>query len=330
MQSKMVMKNRLVSKIIFLTVFTLTSAFSLTSVSQFRVVGYLRTGDDMVQNTRQLNLSQITHLNIAFINPETDGTFTAYPQLDTVVRLAHQFKVKVMLACGGGSRHVSLDTLLDAVHRPTVVQNFISFVDKYQLDGIDVDIENDDINANYEPFVVMLAEQLHQKGKLISTALSYNTRDKITDRSLKAYDFVNLMAYDLKAPWKPDDPGQHSPYSMAVDQIMYWTAERHIPKQKVNIGVPFYGYGFGPSGVPDMTFKEIVSKYPGSELKDEAIMADGGTMYYNGIATIRAKTKLALKETGGIMIWQLAGDVPGKQSLLGQINEEVKAGRAKE
>jgi len=49
----------------------------------------------------------------------------------------------------------------------------------------------------------------------------------------------------------------------------------------------------------------------------------GGTMYCNGIATIRAKTKLALKETAGIMIWQLSGDAKGKQSLLGQINEEV-------
>lgn len=323
------MKKTVFSKILFLIAFMLTSAISLTCVSQFRVVGYLRTGDDMVQNARQIKLDQITHLNIAFINPETDGTFKAYPQLDTIVRLAHQHQVKVMLACGGGSRHVSLDTLLDAVHRPKVVQNFIAFIDKYKLDGIDVDIENDDINANYEPFVIMLAEQLHQKGKLISTALSYTTRNQITDLSLKAYDFVNLMAYDLKAPWKPDDPGQHSPYDMAVQQIKYWTAERNIPKQKVNIGVPFYGYGFGPSGVPDMTFKEIVSKYPGSASKDETLMADGGTMYYNGTATIRAKTRLALKETGGIMIWQLAGDAAGKQSLLGQINEEIKANQAK-
>jgi chitinase len=323
------MKQTSLSTILFLSFFAVLSSVSLKGMGQFRVVGYLRSGDDMVHNMRQINLSQVTHLNIAFINPETDGTFQSHPELDTVVRLAHQHQVKVMLACGGGSRHLSLDTLLDAIHRPEVVQNFVAFVDKYQLDGIDVDIENDDINSNYEPFVVMLAEQLHQRGKLISTALSYTTRNKITDSSLKAYDFVNLMAYDLKAPWKPDDPGQHSPYSMAIEQIKYWRTERNIPKQKVNIGVPFYGYGFGPSGVPDMTFKEIVSKYPGSEAKDETLMADGGTMYYNGIKTIRAKTRLALKETGGIMIWQLAGDAKGRASLLGVINEEIKADRPK-
>ncbi|CAM4010029.1 Chitinase, GH18 family [Pedobacter westerhofensis] len=323
------MKNISLSKLSFLSVFALLSVVPFTGNSQFRVVGYLRTGNDMVKNTRQINLGQITHLNIAFINPETDGTFTAQPQLDTVVQLAHQHGVKVMLACGGGSRHVSLDTLLDAAHRVMVVQNFIAFVEKYQLDGVDVDIENDDINTNYEPFVILLAEQLHQKAKLISTALSYTTRDKITETSLKAYDFVNLMAYDLKAPWKPDDPGQHSPYSMAVQQIKYWKGERGLPKQKINIGVPFYGYGFGPSGVPDMTFKEIVDKYPGSESKDETLMADGGTMYYNGIKTIRAKTKLALKETGGIMIWQLGGDAQGRHSLLNQINEEIKSSRGK-
>lgn len=298
--------------------------YTSSAFAQFRVIGYLRMGPNLVNDVKTVNLDQVTCLNLAFINPQPDGIFKTCPGLDTVIALAHQHKVKVMLACGGGSRHVWLDTLLNERNRARVINNFIDFVLAYHFDGVDVDIENDDINRNYEPFVLVLSSRLHQYGKVISAALSYSTRNLIPEKALAAYDFVNLMAYDKKAPWRPNDPGQHSPYAMAADQINYWTKERGLAKGKVNIGVPFYGYGFGPAGVSSMSFAQIVKAYPGSQTKDEVSMADGGTMYYNGFETIRAKTKLALMETGGIMIWQLLSDASNSNSLLNQIDIEVK------
>lgn len=300
-----------------------TLVISIPGYAQFRIIGYARVYNQMLKDVKSVNLDQINNLNIAFLNPEPSGEFKDYPELSDVVMLAHQHKVKVLIACGGGSRHVFLDSLLADKDRARVVKNFMAFAEKYDLDGVDVDIENDDINANYESFVTELGKGLHQKGKVISAALAYSTRNKISEKALNTFDFVNLMAYDKTAPWRPNDPGQHSPYEMAEDQIAYWKDQRGLSKNKINIGVPFYGYGFGPSGVSSMSFDQIVSAYPNASKSDELEMTGGGTMYYNGFKTIRDKTKLALKQTGGIMIWQLLGDAKGENSLLNQIYQTV-------
>lgn len=299
----------------------------LLSAAQFRVVGYVRTGKNWLNDMAKINLDQVTQINVAFINPEGNGEFKEMPQLDTVIGWAHKKNVKVFLACGGGSRHITLDTLLNDKNRSRVVANFMTFIDRYKFDGLDVDIENEDINDNYGPFVLAIGEQLHKQGKQISSALSYSTRNKIPASALAMYDAVNLMAYDKTAPWRPNEPGPHSPYDMAVSQINYWAGERGVPKSKINIGVPFYGYGFGPSGVSSMSFAEIMKSYPGNEDNDEATMMDGGTMYYNGFKTIRKKTKLAQQKAGGIMIWQLFSDAEGDKSLLNQIHQQITASK---
>ncbi|KRT15030.1 hypothetical protein ASU31_17100 [Pedobacter ginsenosidimutans] len=314
----------------------LTVLFSSQGLSaKFKVVGYLRSNNNLLNDVKSIDLNKLTHLFIAFINPEPNGEFKEYDQLKAVVDLAHRSQVKVMISCGGGSRHLFLDTLLAIKNRTRVVNNFIAFAEQYNLDGIDVDIENDDISADYEPFVMALSVELHQKNKEISAALAFSTRKRITDPSLNAFDFVTLMAYDKHAPWRPNDPGQHSPISMAKEQIDYWTNERGLNRQKVIIGVPFYGYGFG--SLPDndkkyreMAFKDIVANFKDAENVDEVqLPGGGGVVYCNGSETIRKKTLLALKETGGIMIWQLMHDASGDHSLLGVINKTLLTQRNK-
>ena len=49
----------------------------------------------------------------------------------------------------------------------------------------------------------------------------------------------------------------------------------------------------------------------------------GGTIYYNGIPTIKSKVQLALQKAGGIMIWQLMQDASGAKSLLNRITTEL-------
>jgi chitodextrinase len=44
---------------------------------------------------------------------------------------------------------------------------------------------------------------------------------------------------------------------------------------------------------------------------------------YNGIPTIRNKTKLALQQGSGVMIWELSQDAPGANSLLAAISSEI-------
>ncbi|MGZ3874086.1 MAG: hypothetical protein ACXVJD_14285, partial [Mucilaginibacter sp.] len=110
---------------------------------------------------------------------------------------------------------------------------------------------------------------------------------------------------------------------MAVADLDYWTNGRGIPKEKLSLGLPFYGYGFGAGAPSEISFGRLADQYPGAENTDQLSVAGGGIIYYNGIPTIKNKTQLALQRAGGIMIWQLMGDGKGDKSLLNVINDTI-------
>ena len=300
------------------------------SQAQFKVVGYIWSRKNMVQDLKKIDLDKITHLNIAFINPTPEGDFKDVPGLDTVVQIAHQKNIKVLMSCGGGSSHAYYAKLLTEKYRKDLVKNFIKVVDKYNLDGIDVDLEGDDIDSNYEPFVVGLRKPLTKRKKLLTSAVAWWTRARITDVALAQFDFINIMAYDKTGPWKPEVPGQHSPIAYAEEHLAYWHNERGLKKENLNVGIPFYGYGFGELPSKDRAFRQIswndvVTKYADRMDHDEIVLPNnGGTIYYNGKKTIKEKTELAAKQGGGVMIWQLLYDSFNEHSLLNLINNTYK------
>ena len=158
----------------------------------------------------------------------------------------------------------------------------------------------------------------------MTSAIAVFYKDQLTDRALAQYDFVNIMSYDHTGPWRPERPGPHSTFEHAVEALEYFGGVRKIAKDRMVLGVPFYGYGYGPeltSKPVTMTYKDIVATFPGSEGADQWRMPSGATIYYNGIPTITRKTVLAKERASGIMIWQILGDAPGEMSLLKAIND---------
>src|SRR5690606_2364365 len=111
------------------------------------------------------------------------------------------------------------------------------------------------IDENYEPFVLALRKPLSNRKKLLTAAVAYFTRDRFSDKALEAFDFINMMAYDKTGPWRPHQPGEHSPISYALDHLYYWRDSRKVDPMKLIIGVPFYGYGFGKLPDTDSSFQ---------------------------------------------------------------------------
>jgi GH18 family chitinase len=238
--------------------------------------------------------------------------------------MAHRKKVKVLFSIAGGSPHPYYHALLKDDKRPAFINNLVSEVLRTTVDGIDVDLEGGDIDENYEKFVVELARELRSRDKMITAAVAIYYKDQVTDNALAQYDFVNVMSYDRTGPWRPDKPGPHSTFAHAEEDLAYFGTVRGISKEKMTLGVPFYGYGFSQeltSPPISMDFGQIVSTFPGSESADQWNTADGKTLYYNGIPTIKKKTLLAKEKASGIMIWQLSGDAAGSKSLLRAINK---------
>jgi len=293
----------------------------------FKVVGYYSLNAAMSDVDKSI-LKQLTHVNLWFLNPDSVGNFTRdLSGLTRFVSAAHSRNIKVLFSIGGGSKQPQYHYLLKDDKRPMLIQNLVKEVIKYNLDGIDVDLEGSNIDEYYEKFVVELAAELRKHSKLMTAAIAIYYKDQFTDRALEQYDFVNVMSYDRTGPWRPEKPGPHAAYEHAVEDLDYFGVVRKIPKEKMTLGVPFYGYGYGPeitSPAISMGYDKIVETFKGAEFEDQWTMPDGKILYYNGIPTIEKKTVLAKEKASGVMIWQVLGDAKGRKSLLKAIRRASK------
>ncbi len=295
------------------------------AAAQNKVIAYVPNWIDLNAFSSTIQYNKLTHINIAFENPDANGYLSFNSGSNAIINAAHTQNVKVFVSLGGGSVSEggpirdNYFNLITPANRTAFVQKIYDYVIAHNFDGVDVDLEGPAINGDYGGFVTALANKLHANGKLISAALSEGYGGANVPSSVfTAYDWINIMAYDATGPWAPNNPGQHSPYSMAVNQFNYWTG-RGLPASKAIIGVPFYGYGFGASANQGISYANIVAQYPGAENLDQV----GNTIYYNGIPTIKQKTTFAIQNAGGVMIWELSQDATGSKSLLTAINQVI-------
>ena len=149
-------------------------------------------------------------------------------------------------------------------------------------------------------------------GALVTAAVLADATDAdgISTDAVGHLDFINLMAYD-------GPKSNHSSYAMAERSVATWLA-RGIHPDKLVLGVPFYAR---PGGA---TYRTLLANDPATASGDR-ILFKGVEQNYNGPATIRRKTELALQLAGGIMIWELSQDARGSDSLLRVIGETVAA-----
>lgn len=319
------------------------------SKSDFKIVGYYPLNAAMKADTSNVPFNQLTHINLAFVNPDKSGNFNQdFDALIPFIKAAHHHHVKVLYSISGGGYHA----LLKNDKRQGLIKNLVSILLQNDVDGIDVDLEwgytmgplgmqeslsfpaadpsYSTPDANYGPFIIELSQALKSHNKLLTAALPSRPADEVTHKILDQFNFINVMSYDHYDLRRPDRKGNHSSYPDAMDDLYYFQNTLKVPKEKLILGVPFYGRGFG-TGLNDpiigyMNYKDIVSTYAGAEWVDHWHLPNGYIMYYNGIPTIMDKTRLAKKEAGGIMIWELLYDVPqGPKSLLDAVYNAAHA-----
>ncbi len=296
----------------------------------FKVVGYLPYYRfDLID---QIDFTKITHLNLAFLNPDIDGNLSVGGRdIAPVISMAKQKNPDVVIfisIAGGGLTEEwaqAYDKFLLPEYRAEFAQLLVEYVKEYDLDGIDVDLEWGHVNEYYSPFVLLLADSLRFHSKQITAALPaiYRYPD-LSQEAIETYDFINLMVYDKTGPWAPNNPGPHAPRDFATQSIDFWR-NQGLADEKMTLGVPFYGYDFtDQSNVTAFTFGSMVG-----ENRQYAYSDQVGEKYYNGIPTIQYKTLLALNEVSGIMIWELGQDAFGINndlSLLSAIDFVIQTG----
>ena len=287
-----------------------------------RVVGYLPSY--RFDSNEKIDYCKLTHLNLAFANPGSNGKLIINDFSGVVVRARNENNnIKIYISIGGGyltdeQASIWSNSIDIKDNRPIIINEIVNFVVDNSLDGVDVDLEWQYVTSGYSDFVIELKSALSAKGKSMTAALPGTTKfDNISEEALQTFDFINIMAYDFTGPWNPTDSGQHSSYNNAVESINFWK-NTGVSQSKLTLGVPFYGYDFSnSSNVTSFTFGQMVSTNNSYSEIDNV-----GMKYYNGRPTIKSKVKLASEQVSGIMIWELGQDSFSDYSLLKTIHKE--------
>ncbi len=296
--------------LVFLTSCATTSSSSFDD-PPFRVIAYVTGG--IVPET--IPYGRLTHINYSFLIPNEDGSLAPFAnswKLDKIVADAHAADVKVLIAVGGWGWDEEFETLAaDPTARATFVKNISEFVEKHNLDGVDMDWEYPDPGDSSQNFLLLIQElRTALPDKLITTAVAsygYNG-DGIASESFELFDFINVMTYD---------GADHGTMAQYESGLAYWQ-ERGLPAEKIVMGIPFYAR---PS---ETTYRKLIESDP-QAAQGDTMTWNGETITYNGIATVKTKTEMALEKAGGVMFWTLEHDAADEQySLLKAIDEVVQ------
>jgi chitinase len=271
----------------------------------------------------RLDFTKMTHLNLAFGNPpKCNGVCTAQSNMDftikdqtdadidSVVTAAHKAGVKVLLSIGGGGGDQMILQFYNAGLSTALIASLDKYMTAHHLDGVDVDIEDpSNMGAPFDVFVKALVEKFRPKGWLITAAVAKYLQDSMPDSALHQFDFINVMNY--------------SSYSAAATQLQFYAEQKHIAKEKIVLGVPFFATNSGDSKEED--YAVILAAYPNAwraEMVGGGTLDDGQSFHYVGEETMAQETLLG-KQYGGIMIWELLADAPEPHSLLKVIQKNL-------
>lgn len=293
-----------------------------TDASPYRVVGYLP--DWSYQYYTKVDYSALTHLDIAFCNPDENSNISCNipdDTLQTIINTAHQYNVKVMPSVAATVSTITFASLINTPEKIALLnENLIAYCQKFGFDGIDLDVERGSTDAvwnYYGDWVSALRTECDASGLELSTATAEWTAKKISSETFACFDFVTVMAY-------ADDSStvSHTTLEFGQRQMNYIAQEKQVPPEKLVLGIPFYGRGYTADGKLDRsyykTFAELVAADPANYDRD---VCNG--VAYNGAPTVRVKCNYA-KQYGGVMIWQLAQDASGDYSLLAVIKDEMR------
>jgi spore germination protein YaaH len=175
-------------------------------------------------------------------------------------------------------------------NREVLSREIVDFINRYQLDGVNVDIENvtELERDQYTDFVKLLREKL-PSDKEVSVAVAANPdgwtkgwQGSYDYKALAQYsDYLMLMAYDESWEGLPS-PGPVASISFVEDSIRY--SLKSVPPDKIVLGIGFYGRIWNSdgtvlgAGISIQTIEDIVKKYNGSVIFDDQYKVPRATL----------------------------------------------------
>jgi chitinase len=315
-------------------------------------IGYVPAFKGLDRIVERGGFEHYSHLVFAFVNPGPSGEIlsddglacapsgesatTSDKSLRAFVAAARKADAKAIASLGGGTiPQCSGDwaALLRPGRRAKVVAGLMELVDRYEIDGIDVDLEGQlmtgiDREGNYTPFIQELSAALRSRSKLLTSATGSYEGGMIPDASLPFFDLIGIMSYDAIGPTWGTPGDEHASYEQAEKDLRLWLA-KGVPASRLALGLPFYGRGFG-SYRQNWSIAEIADEKGKKALESDVLgKRCGGCDYvtFNGLPTLERKAMLAGAWGVGVMVWEIDEDLPDDRAIRRVLDGHAK-GRA--
>ncbi|HHV93815.1 MAG TPA: SH3 domain-containing protein [Firmicutes bacterium] len=224
------------------------------------------------------------------------------------------------------------ELLTSAANRKRAVESIYKTAVEWGLSGINMDFEHvyPSDREHYSQFLRELSERLRPAGILVTAAIPAKTYDNPSSSWSGAFDYqaigqavdrVILMAYDQH--YAGGSPG---PIASAdwVERVLKFAVSQ-IPKDKVILGIPGYGYSWqAPGSAHSVTYQravELAAKGSGvrwnSDHKSPYATYDGREMWFENAASISYKLELVNRyDIKGIALWRLGQEDPQMWQLI--------------
>jgi chitinase len=320
------------------------------------VMGYYPAWRKADFGITKLRFEYLTHIAHAFTKPDAAGNLVVdpdylYPEL---VAEAHRRGVKMIMSIGGWGNCEGFPGMAALpVTRAKFIGQVIDFLKANGYDGVDIDweyVSNAAEQRDFGLFIKELSEAFRAQNppfllSMAAPADDYWAQWINFEELIGHFDFIGFMTYDFHGPWS-DHSGHNSPLYLcgndtcgSLNDAFIYGLSRKIPKEKLLVGLAFYGRSFN---CPDLyrPFSESLSydyadvagllkagwtrvwddcpQVPIALKPDEKVIIS-----YDDEQSIGAKCRYVLDKNGaGVIIWELTGDkVDGQPVLLKVVGE---------
>ncbi len=190
-------------------------------------------------------------------------------------------------------------------NKDILIKEILDVINKYNLDGINVDIENltEEDRDDFTLFIKELRESL-PKEKEVSVAVAANPHGYVGGwygsfdySKLSQYvDYLMIMSYDEH--YDTGGPGPVASIGFVKNSIKY--ALKYAPSSKIVLGLPFYGRywkddgSIKGKGTSLVRIDELVKKYKGSITFDNYLKSPKASINITGYERDMPKGKYTI------------------------------------
>jgi spore germination protein YaaH len=339
--------------LLFSPVFALLGQAKTTTPTLERLMYYMDT--DSGYASLKKNAGKIDILSPQAFTFDATGTLTA----DVSARMMNVWEdhTRIKLMPLVENEHFDLTVahalLTDTVAQDRLIKDLVAIGKQNQYWGYQMDMEHMDHTdrALYTAFTKKMADALHAEGLQYSIAVVAKVSDDPKDFSEKAWtkwggvfdyaalhpyvDFITIMVYD-----QDDSVGPTSTLTWYTKVIDY--AKTVIPKEKLSIGIPFYGWEWIPGTgkkVSSHTYKFVTDQIKAKTVQSTQFNSVLGTgimtffvkkngskenrvLWYENVESFKLKIGVLKKEgVRGFSAWALGQE---DSRIWGELSSRVK------